>query len=128
MPPPTATGKRLKTSAKVGQPAKEKQPAKSSTAKDDDDDDEKTDSDNDGDDFVHPKFSTHDEEDKDEESFGPIVQTPSQVENTYDEDNDENSYGMNVEGDKGANEEDDGNELYGDVNINLEGRDIQMAE
>nr|GEZ63014.1 copia protein [Tanacetum cinerariifolium] len=33
MPPPTTTGKRLKTSAKVGQPAKDKQPAKSSKAK-----------------------------------------------------------------------------------------------
>nr|GEU36177.1 hypothetical protein [Tanacetum cinerariifolium] len=94
----------------------------------DDDDDEQTDSDNDGDDFVHPKFSTHDEEDKDEESFDPIVQTSSQVENTNDEDNDVDSHGINVEGDKGANEEDDGNELYGDVNINLEGRDIQMVE
>nr|GEW61111.1 hypothetical protein [Tanacetum cinerariifolium] len=139
---PTATGKRLKMSAKVGKPAKEKQPAKSSKAngltvlsevalteaeqiklaikrsliqthishasgsgadggtdddddqdyQDDDadqddqndDDDEQTDSDNDGDDFVHLKFSTHDEEDKDKESFDPIVQTPSQVENTND--------------------------------------------
>nr|GEW52843.1 hypothetical protein [Tanacetum cinerariifolium] len=137
MPPSTATGKRLKTSAKVGKPAKEKQPAKSSKAKgltmlfevvlteaeqiklatkmsltqthishasrseiswksseeeeddddkekisehdddvddqsddddqddqddDDDQDDEQTDSDNKDDDFVHPKFSTHDEE------------------------------------------------------------------
>nr|GEY26157.1 hypothetical protein [Tanacetum cinerariifolium] len=131
--------KRLKTSAKVGKPAKEKQPAKSSKAigltvlsevalteagqiklaikrsliqthisyasgsgadggtdddddQDDDadqddqndDDDEQTDSDNDGDDFVHPKFSTHDEEDKDKESFDHIVQTPSQVKNTND--------------------------------------------
>nr|GEV25921.1 hypothetical protein [Tanacetum cinerariifolium] len=33
MPPPTAIGKRLKTSTKVGKPAKEKQPAKSSKAK-----------------------------------------------------------------------------------------------
>nr|GFD11686.1 hypothetical protein [Tanacetum cinerariifolium] len=33
MPPLTATGKRLKTSGKVGQSAKEKQPAKSSKAK-----------------------------------------------------------------------------------------------
>nr|GEX89367.1 hypothetical protein [Tanacetum cinerariifolium] len=78
---------------------------------DDDDDDEQTDSDNDGDDFVHPKFSTHDEEDKDKESFDPIVQTPSQVENTDDEDNDEDSHGMNVEGDKEANEEDDAADL-----------------
>nr|GEW96201.1 hypothetical protein [Tanacetum cinerariifolium] len=202
LPPPTATRKRLKNSAKVGKPAKEKQLAKSSkdkgltvlsavalteaeqmklatkksltqtyishvsgsgadegtiiipgvpdvptyefdeeeiswkSSEDDDDDEVKIiehddnvdDQNNDDDDFVNPKFSTHDEEDKDEESFDLIVQTPSQVENTNDEDNDEDSHGMNVEGDKGASEEDDGNELCADVNINLEGRDIQMAE
>nr|GEU63927.1 retrovirus-related Pol polyprotein from transposon TNT 1-94 [Tanacetum cinerariifolium] len=176
MPPPTTTGKRLKTSAKVGKPAKEKQPAKPSKAKgltvlseksskddddddddddeekisehdddvddqsddndqddqDDDDDDEQTNSDNNVDDFVHPKFSTHDEEDKDEESFDSIVQTPSQVKNTDDEDNDEYIHGMNVEGDEmddeGANEEDEANELCRDVNINLEGQDVQMAD
>nr|GEX03944.1 hypothetical protein [Tanacetum cinerariifolium] len=148
--PPTAKSKRLKTSAKVDKHAKEKQHAKSSKAKDvddqsdddyqddqdedddqddeDDDDDDQTNSDNDGDDFVHPKFFTHNEEDKDKESFDPIVQTPSQVGNTDDEDNDEDSHGMNVEGDEGANEEDDGNELYEYININLEGRDIQMAD
>nr|GEV99306.1 hypothetical protein [Tanacetum cinerariifolium] len=171
VPPPTTKAKRLKTSAKVDKPAKEKQPAKLSKAKgvldvptyesddeeiswksseDDDDelkiskhdddvddqsdddqddqDDEQTNLDDDDDDFIHPKFSTHDEEDKDEESFNPIGQTPSQVENTDDEDNDEDSHGMNVEGNEGANEEDNGNELYGDVKINLEGRDIQMAD
>ncbi|GKD22134.1 hypothetical protein Tco_1223837 [Tanacetum coccineum] len=37
------------------------------------DDDEKTNSDNDGDDFVHPKFSTHDEDNKEEDSFDPRV-------------------------------------------------------
>nr|GEY71634.1 hypothetical protein [Tanacetum cinerariifolium] len=94
----------------------------------DDDDDEQTDSDNNGDDFVHPKFSTHDEEDKDKENFDPIVQTPSQVKNTYDEDNAEDSHGMNIEGDEGSNEEAEANELYKDVNINLEGRDVQMAD
>nr|GEV84272.1 hypothetical protein [Tanacetum cinerariifolium] len=173
MPPPTAKGKRLKTSAKVDKPTKEKQPAKTYKAKgltmlykvaltkakqmklatkrsltqthishasglgadegigiilgvpdvptyesdneeiswkssedndddevnmsehdkdvddqsddnyqnDDDDqndnDDEQTDSDNDSDDFIHPKFSTHYDEDKEEESFDPIVKTPS---------------------------------------------------
>ncbi|GJW05899.1 hypothetical protein Tco_1568322 [Tanacetum coccineum] len=51
--------------------------------------DERIDSDNDGDDFVHPKFSTHDEEDKEEDSFDPRVQTPSHVESTDDEDSDE---------------------------------------
>ncbi|GKB61447.1 hypothetical protein Tco_0917633 [Tanacetum coccineum] len=38
-----------------------------------DDDNEQTDSDNNGDDFVHPKFSTHDEEEGEEESFDPRV-------------------------------------------------------
>nr|GFD60553.1 hypothetical protein [Tanacetum cinerariifolium] len=48
-----------------------------------------------------------------------------------DEDNNKDSHGMNVEGnemdDEGENEEDDANELYSDVNINLDGRDFQMA-
>nr|GEW00433.1 hypothetical protein [Tanacetum cinerariifolium] len=206
MPPPNAKGKRLKTSANMDKPAKEKQPVKTTKAKgltvlsvksskedddeevnvskhdddvddqsddddendDDDDDDqddddnqddddEETNSDSNGDDFVHTKFSTHNDEDKEEESFDPIVQTPSHVENTDDEDNDEDShdkeeesfdpivqthshveniddeendkesYGMNVEGDElddeGSNEEDNGNELSRDVNINLEGID-----
>nr|GFB50181.1 hypothetical protein [Tanacetum cinerariifolium] len=60
--------------------------------------------------------------------FDLIVQTPSQVENTDDEDNDEDSHGMNVEGNEAGNEEDDVDEFYRDVNINLEGRDIQMAD
>nr|GEU36671.1 retrovirus-related Pol polyprotein from transposon TNT 1-94 [Tanacetum cinerariifolium] len=94
----------------------------------DDEDDDQTYSDNDGDDFVHPKFSTHDEEAKDEESFDPIVQTPSHVENFDDEGNDDVSHGMNVGGDEGLDEEDDDNELYGDLNINLEGRDVQITD
>ncbi|GKE03750.1 hypothetical protein Tco_1395768 [Tanacetum coccineum] len=95
------------------------------------DDDEQTDSDNDGDDFVHPKFSTHDEEDKEEDRFDPRVQTPSHVESTDDEDSDEEIQGANVEGDKQdekeTNEEVEANELYMDVNVNLEGRDIEMT-
>nr|GEZ94355.1 hypothetical protein [Tanacetum cinerariifolium] len=95
---------------------------------DDDEEDDQTDSDNNGDEFVHPKVSTHDEEDKDEESFNPIVRTPSQVENSDDEGNDDYGHGMNVQGDEGPDAKDDDNELYGDLNINLEGRDIQMAD
>nr|GEY38018.1 hypothetical protein [Tanacetum cinerariifolium] len=110
MTPPTAAGTRLSTSTKV------KQPAKSSRAKDDNDDDQ--DSDNDSDDFVHLNLSTHDKEAKDEESFDPIVQTPSHVENYNDE-----SHGMNVGGDEGPKAEDYDKELYGDVNINMEGID-----
>nr|GEX64827.1 retrovirus-related Pol polyprotein from transposon TNT 1-94 [Tanacetum cinerariifolium] len=88
-----------------------------------DNDDDDQDSDNDSDDFVHPKLSTHDEEAKDEESFDPIVQTPSQVENSDDE-----IHGMNVGGDKGPDAKDNDEELHRDVNINLEGRDIQMTD
>ncbi|GJS29721.1 hypothetical protein Tco_0490341 [Tanacetum coccineum] len=56
---------------------------------DNDDGNERIDSDNNGDDFVHPMFSTHDEEDKEEDSFDPRVQTSSHVESTDDEDSDE---------------------------------------
>nr|GEX82225.1 hypothetical protein [Tanacetum cinerariifolium] len=107
MPPLTAAGIRLSNSAKG------KQPAKSSKAKD-----------NDGDDFVHPKLSTHDEEAKDEENFDPFVQTPSEVENSDDESNDDASHGMNSGGEEGPDAEDDDEELYRDVNINLKGRDV----
>nr|GFD60008.1 hypothetical protein [Tanacetum cinerariifolium] len=78
--------------------------------------------------FVHPKFSTHDEEAQDEESFDPIVQTPYHVENSDDEGNDDVSHGMNIGGDEGPDAKDEDNELYGDLNINLEGRDVQMID
>ncbi|GJR51867.1 hypothetical protein Tco_1402388 [Tanacetum coccineum] len=95
-------------------------------------DDEQTDSDNDGDDFVHPKFSTHDEEDKEEDSFNPRVQTPSHVESTDDEDSDEEIQDANVEGDKmneeETNEEAEVDALYRDVNVNLEGIDTEMTD
>ncbi|GKD15371.1 hypothetical protein Tco_1199778 [Tanacetum coccineum] len=206
--PPTAKGKRLKTSAKAAKPAKKKQRAKMSKAKgtdegtgdkpgvpdvptyvsddeqiswksideedddevpmsgdddddadnqdddDNDDDDqtddntdnenddnkddddgqdhEQTDSDNDGHDFIHPKFSTHDEEDKEEDSFDPRVQTHSHFESTNDEDSDEEIQGVNVKGEEVDEEEthkeDEENELYRDVNVNLEGRDTEMTD
>nr|GEY48179.1 hypothetical protein [Tanacetum cinerariifolium] len=104
---------------------------KSSEEEDDDDvddqseadDDDDQDSDNDGDDFVHPKLSTHDEEAKDEENFDPIIQTSSHVEDSDDESNDDESHGMNVGGDEGSDAEE-----YRDVNINLKGRDVQMTD
>ncbi|GJS70920.1 hypothetical protein Tco_0703761 [Tanacetum coccineum] len=116
---------------------------------DQEDDNEQTESDNDGDDFVHPKFSTHDkeerqyEEDKEEEGSDLRVQkkkrgsdlrvqTPSHYESTNDEVNDEVTQGGNVEGEEldeeETNEEEDVNELYRDVNVNLEGRDIEMID
>nr|GEU92952.1 hypothetical protein [Tanacetum cinerariifolium] len=162
IPPPTATGIRLSTSAKGKQPAKSSK-AKSLTvlskvvmteaeqmkvatkrslqqthisqasgsgadegtsiipgvpdvptdesdeeiswkSSDEDDDDEVNersddqDTDNDSDDLVHPKLSIHEEEAKDDENFDPI------------------------------DAEDDDDELYRDVNINLEARDVQMTD
>ncbi|GJY41242.1 hypothetical protein Tco_0428512 [Tanacetum coccineum] len=86
---------------------------------DQDDDNEQTESDNDGDNFVHPKFSTHDEEDKEEEW-------------SDDEAYDEVTQGGNVEKEKmdeeKTNEEDEINELYSDVNINMERRDTKMID
>ncbi|GKE39439.1 hypothetical protein Tco_1462844, partial [Tanacetum coccineum] len=139
--PPAAKGKRLKTIAKRIS-SDEDDDAESENDNDNDDtnnqddeeqgdDDAQTDSDNDGDDFVHPKFSTHDEEDKEEDSFDPRVQRPSHVESTKDEDSDEEIQGANVEGDKHdeeeTNEEVEENELYRDMNVNLEGQDIEMT-
>ncbi|GKE76617.1 hypothetical protein Tco_1542737, partial [Tanacetum coccineum] len=104
----------------------------------DDDDDERTEFDNDGDDFVHPKFSTHDDEAKQDEevheddSFDPKVQTLSHVESTDDEDSDDVTQDANVEGDmineEETREEVEANVLYQDVNVNLEGRDTLMTD
>ncbi|GJT81420.1 hypothetical protein Tco_1055762 [Tanacetum coccineum] len=111
-----------------------------SISKDDDDNDvnEKTESDNDVDDFVHPNFSTHDqeerqnEEDIQEESSYIRVQTPSHYESTDDEDSEVEIQGANVEGEKTdeeeTNEEEEVDELYRDVNVNLEGRDTETTD
>ncbi|GKD68640.1 hypothetical protein Tco_1322730 [Tanacetum coccineum] len=99
-----------------------------------DDDDEQTDSDNDGDDFVHPKLSTHDKEDKDEDSFDPLVQTPSHVESTDEtnEESDEEVQGTNTTNEEmdeeAIHEEVEANELYRDMNVNMEGRDTMMTD
>ncbi|GJS25385.1 hypothetical protein Tco_0454017, partial [Tanacetum coccineum] len=92
---------------------------------DQDDDNKHTESDNDDDDIVHPKLSTFDEkerqdkEDKEEEWFD-------------DEAYDDEIERVNVEGEeldeKETNKEDEVNELYTDVNVNLEGRDTEMTD
>nr|GEU72258.1 retrovirus-related Pol polyprotein from transposon TNT 1-94 [Tanacetum cinerariifolium] len=87
--------------------------------------DDDQDTDNEGDEFVHPKLSIHEEEEtKDEESFDAIVQTPK---NLDDEGNDDAGLGMNVGSEEGHDAKDDEDELYRDVNINLE-RDVQMTD
>nr|GFD06527.1 hypothetical protein [Tanacetum cinerariifolium] len=66
---------------------------------DDDDDqdegnDDDQDSDEEGEEFIHPRLSIHDEEEtKDEESFDPIAKTPK---NSDDEGNDEENLGLNA--------------------------------
>ncbi|GJU19976.1 hypothetical protein Tco_1153318 [Tanacetum coccineum] len=85
-----------------------------------DDDNEQTDSDNDGDDSVHPKFSTHAKEDIQEEDSDMRVYTPSHYESTDDEDSDEENQGVDVEEEEmdevNTNEDKEVDELYRDVN------------
>nr|GEU39531.1 hypothetical protein [Tanacetum cinerariifolium] len=92
---------------------------------DDDDQEEGSDdmqySDEEGKEFIHPSLSSHDEEEtRDEKSFDPIAKTPK---NTDDEEN----LDLNIGREEGQDDEDDEDELYGDVNINLEGRVVQMV-
>ncbi|GKD37049.1 hypothetical protein Tco_1257256, partial [Tanacetum coccineum] len=97
-----------------------------------DDNNEQTNSDNNGDDFVHLKFSTHDEEDIHEEGLDLRVHTPSHYESTDDEDNDEEIQSVDVEEEEidevNTNKEEEVDELYRDVNVNLEGRDTEMTD
>nr|GEY09794.1 ribonuclease H-like domain-containing protein [Tanacetum cinerariifolium] len=87
------------------------------TDDDDDDDDEKM-SEHDDD-----QDNQDDDDDQDNQDDDNDEQTDSD-----NNDNDEDSHGMNIEGDEGVNEEDEANELYRDVNTNLEGQDDQMAD
>ncbi|GJX72678.1 hypothetical protein Tco_0309849, partial [Tanacetum coccineum] len=104
----------------------------------DDDDEAQTESEDDGDDFIHPKLTTHDdettheEETNEDDTFDPIVHTPSHVSSSDDEDSDNEVEGMDVEGEKSDEDatyvEDQGNEADRDTNANLEGRDDVKAD
>ncbi|GJX55977.1 hypothetical protein Tco_0285874 [Tanacetum coccineum] len=111
---------------------------KSSEDDQDDDDEAQTESEDDGDDFIHPKLTTHDDETTHEEetdeddTFDPIVHTPSRVSSSDDEDSDNEVEGVDVEGEKSdedaTDEEDKGNETDKDTKANLEGRDDVMTD
>ncbi|GJT32705.1 retrovirus-related pol polyprotein from transposon TNT 1-94 [Tanacetum coccineum] len=91
-----------------------------------DNDSERTISKNEGDEFVPLKFTTHDEEKKEEDSFDPRVHTPSHYESSDDEAHDNVAQGGNdVEA---INEEVPVQEVSRDENVNLEGRDTEMTE
>ncbi|GJV97665.1 hypothetical protein Tco_1549242 [Tanacetum coccineum] len=87
-----------------------------------DDEDEQTDSDNDGDDFVHPKLPIHDDEARKDDE---VNEKESNKES--DDESNEEVQGANTEDEEmdeeATHEEDEANELYRDVNVNLEGRD-----
>nr|GEZ40603.1 hypothetical protein [Tanacetum cinerariifolium] len=98
---------------------------------DDDDDqeegsDDEKDSDEEGKEFIHPSLSIHDEEEtRDEERFDPVPKMPK---NMDDNGNGEENLGLNIGREEGQDEEDDEDELYRDVNINLDGRVVQLGD
>ncbi|GJU11938.1 hypothetical protein Tco_1134334 [Tanacetum coccineum] len=87
-----------------------------------DNDNEWTESDNDGDEFVHPKFTTHDEEDKEEDIFDPRVQTPSHYESIDDKAYDDVAQSGNAEEEKMDDEQTNKEEVV------LERRDTEMID
>ncbi|GJT33340.1 hypothetical protein Tco_0923759 [Tanacetum coccineum] len=93
----------------------------------DDDDDEQTNSDNDGDDFAHPKLSTHDDEERQDDEVNE-----EESDDESNEDSDKEVQGANIEeeemDEEATNEEDEVHKLYRDVNINLEGRENVMTD
>ncbi|GJT36205.1 hypothetical protein Tco_0926624 [Tanacetum coccineum] len=97
----------------------------------DQDDDERTESDNDGDDFVHPKLSTHDDKARKDDEVNEEESNDESNEESNDE-SDEEVQGENTEeeemDEETTHEEDEASELYRDVNVNLEGRDTVMTD
>ncbi|GJW85052.1 hypothetical protein Tco_0158197 [Tanacetum coccineum] len=101
---------------------------------DDNDDSEGTESDNDRDDLTHPNLSTYKEDDEEEEkekandeemSSDQRVSTPPEYELTLEEEENKEGDDKNMDGDEEQDEEDD---LYRDVNINLERSDAEMTD
>ncbi|GJU78874.1 hypothetical protein Tco_1275944 [Tanacetum coccineum] len=97
----------------------------------DQDDDERTKSDNDGYNFVHPKLSTHDDEARKDDEVNEEESNDESNEESNEE-SDEEVQGANTEeeeiDEEATHEEDEANELYRDVNVNLEGRDTVMTD
>ncbi|GJZ34723.1 hypothetical protein Tco_0580540 [Tanacetum coccineum] len=104
----------------------------------DDDDEAQTESEDNGDDFIHPKLTTHDdetiheEETDEDDSFDPIIHTLSRVSSSDDEGSDNDVEGLDAEGEKSDEDatyvEDQGNEADKDTNANLKGRDEVMTD
>ncbi|GKE26839.1 hypothetical protein Tco_1442223, partial [Tanacetum coccineum] len=84
---------------------------------DQEDDSERTESDDDGDDFIHPNLSTYNAEDQEEENEEEKA-IDDEDQNQEDED-----YVM-----RGEQEDKEDEELYSDLNINLNRRDVEIAD
>ncbi|GJW48812.1 hypothetical protein Tco_0080458 [Tanacetum coccineum] len=97
----------------------------------DQDDDKRTESDNDGDDLVHPKLSTHDDEARNDDKVNKEERNEASNDESNEE-SDEEVQGANTEeeemDEEATHEEDEANELYRDLNVNLEGRDTMMTD
>ncbi|GJV09420.1 hypothetical protein Tco_1347076 [Tanacetum coccineum] len=98
------------------------------------DDNEETESDNDGDDLTHPNLSTYKVDDKEEEeekadgeemSSDQSVSTPPEYELNEEEEENKEGDDKDKEGEQEQDEEDD---MYKDVNINLERNDAEMTD
>ncbi|GKD91187.1 hypothetical protein Tco_1366694, partial [Tanacetum coccineum] len=63
-----------------------------------------------------------------DDTFDPIVHTPSRISSSNDEDSDNEVKGMDVEGMDVKDAEDQGNEAVEDTNTNLEGRHDVMTD
>ncbi|GJT56102.1 retrovirus-related pol polyprotein from transposon TNT 1-94 [Tanacetum coccineum] len=105
-------------------------------AQDDEDedknDDNETTQDDEDDLTTHDDEIIHEEETDEDDTFDPIVHTPSRISSSDDEDSDNEVEGMDVEGAKSDEDatyvEDQGNEAVEDTNANLEGRDDVMTD
>ncbi|GJR69729.1 hypothetical protein Tco_0015794 [Tanacetum coccineum] len=128
------------TNEGAGEDEEENDEHDSANDNDDEDDDQENDSgetksDDDGDNFVHPNLSTYKADDQDKEkeeekandddevSFNQMLSTPPDYEISNEEENQEDD--GNVMG--GEQEDEEYEELYGDLNLNLDRRDAEMT-
>nr|GEW20329.1 hypothetical protein [Tanacetum cinerariifolium] len=98
---------------------------------DDDDDqdegnDDDQDSDKEGEEFIHPKLSIHEKEEINMRKA--LIPSLKHLKTRMMKVIDDENLGLNVGREEGQDKEDDEDELYRDVNINLEGRVVQMAD
>nr|GEU90510.1 copia protein [Tanacetum cinerariifolium] len=117
---------------KSGDDEKDDKVSENVDKEDDDDDHDKDNANTKDDDGQDDDDNEHNESDNDEEGSDQGFHTPSHFKSTNDEAYDEVTQGDNVKEEKldeeKTNKEEEVNELYNDVNINLDGRDSEMTD